>query len=154
SPSVNPSPSPSPSPSSSAGPCGTRFGDVPASDPACAAIEGLAARGVINGCDSSVSPPLFCPNDPTLRHQMAALIVRAILAWAAETGQPSFTDNTDDTELMTRVATLQRHGVVRGYQDEVCSSQGKTPPCYGPLDTVKYGQVLLFIARALVADNL
>ena len=24
------------------------------------------------------------------------------------------------------------------------------PPCYGPLDTVKYGQVLLFIARAMV----
>lgn len=28
--------------------------------------------------------------------------------------------------------------------------QHKTPPCYGPLDTVKYGQVMLFIARAMV----
>jgi hypothetical protein len=70
--------------------------------------------------------------------------------WADETGLPTFTDNTDDTELMTRVATVQRHNVARGYQDEVCASQGKTPPCYGPLDTVKYGQVLLFIARAMV----
>ena len=70
--------------------------------------------------------------------------------WVDETGQPSFTDNTDDIELMTRVATLQRHGVARGYQDEVCAAQGKQPPCYGPLDTVKYGQVLLFIARAMV----
>src|SRR3954452_4034244 len=81
---------------------------------------------------------------------MAALIVRAIPGWVAETGLPSFTDNTDDTELMTRVATLQRHSVVRGYQDEVCAEKGKAPPCYGPLDTVKYGQVMLFIARAMV----
>ena len=108
---------------------------------------------MINGCDSSATPPLFCPNDPTLRDQMAALIVRAIPAWAGETGLPNFTDNTADTELMTRVGTLQRHGVVRGYQDEVCTGQGKTPPCYGPLDTVKYGQVLLFIARAMVAKG-
>ena len=72
---------------------------------------------------------------------MAALIVRAMPGWADETGLPTFTDNTADTELMTRVATVQRHDVVRGYQDDVCREQGKPPPCYGPLDTVKYGQV-------------
>jgi hypothetical protein len=121
--------------------------------PACEAIEGLAARGVIKGCDASATPPLFCPNDPTLREQMAALIVRAIPAWADETGLPTFTDNSTDTELMTRVATLQRHNVARGYQDTVCDAQGKRPPCYGPLDKVTYGQVLLFIARAMVQEG-
>ena len=54
---------------------------------------------------------------------------------------------------MTRVATLQRHGVVRGYQDEVCPERGTAAPCYGPLDTVKYGQVMLFIARAMVEQG-
>ena len=48
------------------------------------------------------------------------------------------------------MATLQRHGVAQGYQDEVCAARARPPPCYGPLDTVKYGQVLLFIARAMV----
>jgi hypothetical protein len=126
------------------------FGDVPAAANYADPVAQLAARGIINGCDREAVPPLFCPAEPTLREQMAALIVRAIPAWVDETGLPTFTDNTDDTELMTRVATLQRHGVVRGYQDEVCAAQGKTPPCYGPLDTVKYGQALLFIARAMV----
>jgi hypothetical protein len=128
-----------------------RFGDIPSANPDLEySIVQLAARGVINGCDSSATPPLFCPDEPTLRHQMAALIVRAMPGWADETGLPTFTDNTSDTELMTRVATVQRHNVTRGYQDEVCIAQGKQPPCFGPTDTVRYGQVLLFIARAMV----
>jgi hypothetical protein len=127
---------------------------VAATDPAYIAITQLAARGVINGCARDAKPlPLFCPGDSTLRHQMAALIVRAMPGWADEAGLPTFSDNTGDAELMTRVATLQRHAVVRGYQDAVCRGQGKAPPCYGPLDTVKYGQVLLFIARAMVAKG-
>ena len=48
---------------------------------------------------------------------------------------------------------MQRHGVAQGYQDDVCREQGKAPPCYGPLDTVRYGQALLFIARAMVAKG-
>jgi len=124
---------------------------VPAGNNAAVPIAQLAARGVINGCDATAKPqPLICPGDPTLRHQMAALIVRAIPGWADETGLPTFTDNTDDAELMRRVATVQRHGVAQGYQPEVCQAQGKQPPCYGPLDTVKYGQTLLFIARVMV----
>jgi hypothetical protein len=78
------------------------------------------------------------------------LIARAMPGWVDETGLPTFSDNTDDFELMTRVATLQRHNVVRGYQAEICQERGLDPPCYGPLDTVKYGQVLLFIARVMV----
>jgi hypothetical protein len=126
------------------------FGDLAADDPAYTAVVQLAARGIIRGCDPAAAPPLLCPADPTLREQMAALIVRAMPGWAAETGQPTFSDNTDDAELMQRVATLQRHGVVQGYQPEVCAARGLAAPCYGPLDTVKYGQALLFIARAMV----
>jgi hypothetical protein len=144
-------PAPSPSPSPSPSPCGQRFGDVPAADPACAAIEALAARGIINGCDGSVVPPLFCPADTTLREQMAALIVRAMPGWADETWPNTFTDQTDDAELMRRVGTLQHYGVAGGYND--CPAQGKVAPCYGPLDPVLRAQAISFVTRAMVAKG-
>ncbi len=128
------------------------FADVSAGDPSAGAVAQLAARGVICGCD----PPdyaHYCPGDITNREQMATLIVRAIPGWADEDGQPTFGDNTADAELMRRVATVQRHGVAQGYQDEVCRAQGKGVPCFGPLDDVRAGQVVLFIARAMVAKG-
>jgi hypothetical protein len=127
------------------------FGDVPANDPAYEAITQLAARGIINGCDSTAVPPLFCPHDSTLREQMAALIVRAIPGWLDETWPNNFTDQTNDTELMQRVGTLQHYGVVTGYND--CPAQGKTAPCYGPLDPVLRAQAISFITRAFVAKG-
>src|SRR5205807_4597772 len=75
------------------------FADVAAGDPFAAAVAALGARGITRGCN----PPdltQFCPGDQTLREQLAALVVRAIPGWAAETGQSTFNDNTDDTELM------------------------------------------------------
>lgn len=39
-------------------------------------IEALAAAGVTGGC--SVSPPLYCPDDPVTRGQMAVFISRAL----------------------------------------------------------------------------
>ena len=84
---------------------------------------------------------------------MESLEPRTLMSIAPIT--PPILVNSDETinNIHARVATLQRHGVVRGYQDEVCTGQGKTPPCFGPLDRVKNGQVLLFIARAMVAKG-
>lgn len=162
SPGPSPPASPPPSPSSSASPvpvpssapCGQRLGDVPAADPACVAIEALAGRGIINGCDPSAQPlPRFCPAESTLRHQLAALIVRAMPGWQAETWPNSFTDPTEDAELWRRVATLQHYGVVGGYTAESCAAQGKAPPCYGPLDPVLKAQAISFVTRAMVAQG-
>jgi len=50
------------------------FGDVPPSDPFAGWIEDLFNRGITAGC--SVSPPLYCPNDPTPRGQMAVFLTR------------------------------------------------------------------------------
>lgn len=116
------------------------------------AATNLARLGIVKGCD----PPnydYFCPEDPTLRHQLAALIVRAMPGWADETWSSPFTDPTTDMELWRRVGTLAHHGVVVGYQPEVCRAQGKASPCYGPLDNVTFGQALLFIGRAMVAQG-
>lgn len=127
-----------------------RFGDVPTTALAHDAIDQLASRGIINGCDATASPPLFCPADTTLRHQMAALIVRAMPGWQAETWVNTFTDPTDDIELWGRVATLQHYGVVSGYTAESCVAQGKGVPCYGPLDSVLKAQAISFVTRAMV----
>jgi hypothetical protein len=125
-------------------PCG-RFGDVLTGDPACAAIEGLAARGVIRGCDQAASPPLYCPDDPTARAQMAALIARA-MGWEAENHNTTFSDRCNapgsciDDALWRNVGTLQFYGVARGYPDGT----------YNPFDNVLYAQTISFITRAMV----
>jgi endo-1,4-beta-xylanase len=136
-------------------PCVGNFGDVGSNNANCLAIEALTARGIINGCDKAASPPLFCPGDTTLRMQMAALIVRAMPDWQGESHGNSFTDPPFlfDEELWRRVATLQHHGVVGGYTADSCVAQGKTPPCYGPLDPVLKAQAISFVTRAMVAKG-
>jgi hypothetical protein len=126
------------------------FGDVPGGATYASAVTQLAARGIIKGCDQTTSPLLVCPNDPTLRAQLAALIVRAMPGWSAETWPNTFTDPLPDGELWGRVATLQHYQVAQGYAAETCLAQGKASPCFGPLDTVTYGQVLLFVSRAMI----
>ena len=52
------------------------FGDVPASDPFAPWIEDLAVRGIAAGCGGGN----FCPDAPTTRGQMAALVNRTFFA--------------------------------------------------------------------------
>ncbi len=53
---------------------GTVFGDVPLGSFAAAWIEDLYARGITGGCQAS--PPLYCPNDPNTRGQMAVFLTK------------------------------------------------------------------------------
>jgi hypothetical protein len=129
------------------------FGDIPGGAAYADPVVQLAARGIINGCDREAVPPLFCPADPTLRAQMAALIVRAIPGWADETWENPFSDSIADAELWSRVATLGHYQVAQGYQAEICQERGVAVPCFGPLDNVTYGQTILLIARAMVAKG-
>jgi hypothetical protein len=56
------------------------FNDVPASDGAFPFIEALAASGITVGC--SESPPLYCPDNPLTRRQMAVFLSKALgLYW-------------------------------------------------------------------------
>jgi len=126
---------------------------VPANAPANVAVGELARRGIINGYDAAAVPPLFCPGDATLRHQLAALLVRAMPGWGAETWPNTFTDPTPDAELWRRVATLQHHGVVGGYAAASCTAEGKAPPCYGPTEPVLRPQAISFVTRAMVAQG-
>jgi S-layer homology domain len=52
------------------------FNDVPASSPFCPFIEELARLGISGGCGGGN----YCPGDPVTRQQMAAFVVKALLA--------------------------------------------------------------------------
>ncbi len=63
--------SPPPSPS---------FNDVPASHPFFQYIEALKKSGITGGCQAS--PPLYCPDSPLTRGQMAVFLAKALgLQW-------------------------------------------------------------------------
>ena len=115
------------------------FADAgPSQTGATEAIAQLAARGIIKGCDPDAK--LFCPTDPTLRAQMAALIVRA-MGWGNEHPANPFPDrNGVDDELWQAIAILAGHQVAKGYSD------GN----YGTTDPVLNAQVISFITRAMV----
>jgi hypothetical protein len=52
------------------------FDDVPTDHPFFPFVEALVAAGVTSGC--SATPPLFCPDNPVTRAQMAALLSKAL----------------------------------------------------------------------------
>ena len=105
------------------------------------AIAQLAARGVIKGCDQAANR--FCPTDPTLRAQMAVLIVRA-LGWGGAPSSNPFTDrNGVDDELWNAVGILAAKGVVNGYGDGT----------FGTTSPVLNAQVISFITRAMVEQG-
>jgi hypothetical protein len=65
----------------SAAPATASFQDVPTTHPFFRFIEALFAAGITGGC--SASPPLYCPDDPLTRGQMAVFLSRALgLHWA------------------------------------------------------------------------
>ena len=56
------------------------FGDVPTGHPFFQFVEALKASGITGGCQAS--PPLFCPDSPLTRGQMAVFLAKALgLHW-------------------------------------------------------------------------
>ena len=56
------------------------FNDVPTTHPFFQYIEALKASGITGGCQ--VSPPLYCPDNPVTRGQMAEFLAKALgLHW-------------------------------------------------------------------------
>ncbi len=52
------------------------FNDVPISHPFFQYIEALKASGITGGCQAS--PPLYCPDNPVTRGQMAVFLAKAL----------------------------------------------------------------------------
>ena len=60
----------------SSAPAFARFNDVPPNHIFFQFIEALAASGITAGC--SAAPPLYCPDNPVTRGQMAAFFAKAL----------------------------------------------------------------------------
>jgi hypothetical protein len=60
----------------SAAPATATFSDVPTTHGFFEFIEALVASGITTGCN--VSPPMYCPDNPVTRGQMAAFFSRAL----------------------------------------------------------------------------
>jgi hypothetical protein len=64
----------------STAPPAATFNDVPTSHPFFQFIEALKASGITGGCQAS--PPLYCPDAPVTRGQMAVFLAKALgLHW-------------------------------------------------------------------------
>ena len=118
------------------------FNDVQLGSPAAEAINALAARGVIRGCDPSAG--YFCPDETTLRAQMAALITRAMGWDTLNLGNPFPDQNGVDNDLWRNVGTLANYGVAKGYED----ANGQK--YFDPTGNVLAGQTISFITRAMI----
>jgi hypothetical protein len=127
-------------------PCtGTVFNDVPCTgggfDPW---IEDLAGRGITAGCQ--VSPPLYCPDDPVTRAQMAVFLLKASLGTAytppACTGTV-FNDvpcpPTPAFPFSDWIEDLAGRGITVGCQ--------LSPPLYCPDDPNTRGQMAVFLTK-------
>ena len=57
-------------------PATATFSDVPTGHPFFQWIEALAAAGITTGCNAS--PPMYCPDNPVTRGQMAVFISKAL----------------------------------------------------------------------------
>jgi len=99
-------------------------------------IEYLNQLGAALRCDDG--PTSFCPEDPMLREDLAAFMVRALELPAATTDY--FTDD-NGLEFEDDINALMQAGITRG-----CNPPDNTRFC--PDSTVTRGQTAAFIVRA------
>lgn len=76
------------------------------------AIQALRAAGATSGC--SVAPPLFCPEDPLPRRDVAVLLVRAFRLPLDPGVAPLFTDVAPSDTGYAEIQTLARAGALSG----------------------------------------
>lgn len=117
----------------------TGFDDVPTNHFAAAWIKELAERGITSGC--SVSPRLYCPDNPVTRAQMAIFLLRArIPPIVPPTGSGTEFDDVGSGHFAVDfIEELAERGVTSG-----CSA---SPPLYCPSDSVTRGQMAIFLVR-------
>jgi hypothetical protein len=98
-------------------PATASFNDVPPSHPYFQYVEALKASGITGGC--SASPPLYCPDTPLTRGEMAVFLSKALgLNWPAQAGSP---------DRVTRVPAVAFYPGANYYSG------------YGTLNMARYG---------------
>jgi virginiamycin B lyase len=127
------------------------FNDVPPTDPYFDYISVMASYGITLGCQAG--PPLYCPDLPITRAQMAALLVRA---YDVATGSPLtfpvtpyFQDvpasGVPDSIYYGDVQKLAQLGITLGCQS--------SPALFCPDQSVSQGQMAAFMIRSWMLLN-
>ena len=121
-------------------PCSGVFGDVPCPSQFADWIEQLHNEGITGGCQAS--PPLYCPNNPVTRAQMAVFILKtehgASYVPPACTG--IFSDVPCPSLFADWIEQLHNEGITGGCQ--------ASPPLYCPDAPVQRGQMAVFLVKA------
>ncbi len=102
-------------------------------------IVWMSGTDITRGCN----PPdndRFCPDDPVIRAQMAAFIVRAL--GLKENTHPGFVDVASGSTFADDVGRLATAGITKG-----CNPPDNDRFC--PDDPVTRGQLAAFLKRAL-----
>ena len=119
---------------------GAHFNDVPEGAPFYNEIGRLSARGVTLGCGNGN----YCPNDPVLREQMAAFIIRALGDFNPPTPPDQrFADVPPSNPFYNFIDALAVRQVTLG-----CGGGN-----YCPTDPVLREQMAAFLIRALGEFN-
>jgi hypothetical protein len=124
-------------------PTGTLFQDVPQNGFAAAYIEKLAADGVTGGCQAA--PPLYCPDNPATRAQMAVFLLRSKYGPTYTPPPPTgtvFQDVPANGFAAAYIEQLVREGVTSGCQ--------AAPPLYCPDNSVLRDQMAAFLVTTFV----
>lgn len=115
------------------------FSDLAPQEPGLAAIQQLAARGVIKGYVDGT----FGPTNQIQRAEAAVMLVRAF-GWSQQPSQSTFTDELGvGPELWRAVGILAQKGIAKGYNSTT----------FGSRDPVTMAQTVSFITRSMVATG-
>ncbi|HET9528736.1 MAG TPA: LamG-like jellyroll fold domain-containing protein, partial [Blastocatellia bacterium] len=115
-------------------PAQQRFADVPPSNPFYRFIEQMAVLGITQGCDADN----YCPDDPVLRDQMAAFIIRALgIINPPQPAQQNFIDVPPTNFFFASIEQMRLRGITLG-----CAAA-----MYCPSDPVTRSQMAAFLFR-------
>jgi hypothetical protein len=129
------------------------FNDVPPSDPYFDYVSLMSTHGITAGCQTS--PPLYCPNTPVTRAQMAVFVVAGLdLALGTSLTYPPsayFQDvpstGVPDSIYFPFVQRIDQLGITAGCQ--------ASPALYCPDESITQGQMAVFmIVGWMLANNL
>jgi len=92
----------------------TTFNDVAKSAVYFAAVEAIFREGITSGCQQD--PPLFCPNSPLTRAQMAVFLVRAMGQSPLDSPTPTFADVPRTNPAYGYIERIAQLGITGGCQ--------------------------------------
>jgi hypothetical protein len=122
------------------------YSDVPVDRPEADFITLLKQYRITNGC-ATTPAPLYCPDAPITRAQMAAFIIRSLFGGDTFTYNPTpyFTDVTSSSPFFPHIQKLAELGITVG-----CAT---SPALYCPDVPITRTQAAVMLIRAKFGNN-